>query len=444
MLLEFKVKNYKVFRDEAIFSLHNTKNETGLRYSIIKKKQGKHTVEGLCSSVIYGPNAAGKTNLIGAIDTFRAIVLRGNIKNGETTPADNPSRCKLELNPNKALKSPKPIEFSIEFFYARKLVKYTLCFDVGSFMSPKNDRHIVKEELSINNKLIFTRDNKISWGKLSEIETFFTKRKFTLKEIVDMEIAEASLDSTDLFLTNGFKMFFSPSLVNSIYEWFNEKLKVVCSSNQLETKPSLSVTSKTAVYTDELINKVAESFGVYSNRLVFLKNDDKYKLCSVFLEDTNEKKDVLYAEFFESLGTIRFLSLFPLVYQALTEGHTLILDEFDASLHPMAIMSIINVFHNNEINTEGAQLIFNTHNPIFLNKNLFRSDEIKFVERDSESHTSEVYALSDFDDKETQKSDIPSVYMDNYFVSRYGAIEHVDFSSLFEDILEKNQQEDVK
>ena len=58
------------------------------------------------------------------------------------------------------------------------------------------------------------------------------------------------------------------------------------------------------------------------------------------------------------------------------------MDEFDASLHPMALMSIVGAFHNDEINKKGAQLIFNTHNPIFLNKNIFRRDEIKFVDRD--------------------------------------------------------------
>ena len=41
-----------------------------------------------------------------------------------------------------------------------------------------------------------------------------------------------------------------------------------------------------------------------------------------------------------------------------------------------------------------AQLIFNTHNPIFLNSNLFRRDEIKFVERDDDTHDSVLYALS--------------------------------------------------
>ena len=85
---------------------------------------------------------------------------------------------------------------------------------------------------------------------------------------------------------------------------------------------------------------------------------------------------------FESYGTIRFINEFPLVIQVLLNGGTLVMDEFDASIHPMALMNIINVFHNDGINKNYAQLIFNTHNPIFLDSSLLRRDEIKFVERE--------------------------------------------------------------
>lgn len=109
-----------------------------------------------------------------------------------------------------------------------------------------------------------------------------------------------------------------------------------------------------------------------------------------------EGKVQLSAEMFESYGTIRFINMFPLVVNAILNGGTLVVDEFDASIHPMALMSIINVFHNDDININRAQLIFNTHNPIFLNSNLFRRDEIKFVERDDNTHFSKHYSLSDF------------------------------------------------
>jgi AAA15 family ATPase/GTPase len=51
----------------------------------------------------------------------------------------------------------------------------------------------------------------------------------------------------------------------------------------------------------------------------------------------------------------------------LQRGGILVVDEFDASIHPMALMNIITLFHNDELNTHKAQLVFNTHNPIFLN-----------------------------------------------------------------------------
>ena len=49
--------------------------------------------------------------------------------------------------------------------------------------------------------------------------------------------------------------------------------------------------------------------------------------------------------------------MFPLILSAIKTGSVLFIDEFDASIHPMAIMSLINVFHNEEINKNGAQLI---------------------------------------------------------------------------------------
>lgn len=75
------------------------------------------------------------------------------------------------------------------------------------------------------------------------------------------------------------------------------------------------------------------------------------------------------------------------------------------------------------------------NNPIFLNSNLFRRDEIKFVERDDDTHDSVLYALSDFGttgDKGVRKHED---YMSKYFISQYGAIKDIDFTPIFEEIL---------
>jgi hypothetical protein len=99
----------------------------------------------------------------------------------------------------------------------------------------------------------------------------------------------------------------------------------------------------------------------------------------------------------------------------------------------MALMNIISIFHNDDINKNCAQLVFNTHNPIFLDSSLLRRDEIKFVERNDETGNSEHYALSDFRTADGIRKG--EDYMNNYFVSRYGAIKDIDFYPILEKIM---------
>lgn len=159
-------------------------------------------------------------------------------------------------------------------------------------------------------------------------------------------------------------------------------------------------------------------------------------MLSSIIDDVNVKA-ILPAEVYESYGTVRFINEFPLIIDALMNGGTLVMDEFDASIHPMALMNIINIFHNDDINVNNAQLIFNTHNPIFLNANLFRRDEIKFVERNDNTYESEHYSLSDFKTYGESGVRKGEDYMKRYFVNQYGAIKDVDFSSILESIIKK-------
>ena len=201
---------------------------------------------------------------------------------------------------------------------------------------------------------------------------------------------------------------------------------------------------KKTVYIEKTTDKAAKLFGINSIAVGYVISDDEPegKLYSIFKDIKNKRGAAIAAEIFESYGTIRFVNMFPLVIKAIKTGGTLVVDEFDASIHPMALMSIINIFHNDDINVNGAQLIFNTHNPIFLNSNLFRRDEIKFVERDDDTHYSSLYALSDFGttgDRGVRKHED---YMSRYFVSQYGAIKDIDFTPIFEELMMDEKEED--
>ena len=91
MLLEFKTKNYKCFKDEAVFSMMPAPKQKGLDYSLLTQAAGKKDHTALCSSVVYGANAAGKSNIVSAIQTFKSIVLQATdmIPNVLSWPLDN-------------------------------------------------------------------------------------------------------------------------------------------------------------------------------------------------------------------------------------------------------------------------------------------------------------------------------------------------------------------
>lgn len=436
MLLEFRTKNYKSFVEETKFSMVAAPKQKGLDYSLCTEKIKGKNVKGLCASVLYGPNASGKTNIIGAMDVMRSILIRGNIRNSEEKSSPNPASAALELIPNNNLKEVEPVEFYVSFIEDGMQISYELLMELGTFLDAEYERKIIKEQLCINGEVIFNREMELSIQNLKSIKPYLSipvgKNPTGLEEI-----AKNSLNREELFLTNGFKLIFAQEFVKVVTNWFANKFMVICRADSMQLIKRFADPQKKAVYVEKTTDKAAKLFGINSNALgyVISEDDSEAKLCSLFKDEKNKKASAMAAELFESYGTIRFINMFPLVIRAILTGGTLIIDEFDASIHPMALMSIINIFHNDEININHAQLVFNTHNPIFLNSNLFRRDEIKFVERDDDSHYSKLYALSDFGTTGDKGVRMHSDYMKSYFVSEYGAIKDIDFTPIFEEII---------
>lgn len=439
MLLEFRTKNYKSFKDELVFSLVPAPKQNGLNYSVLREKAGEKTYKGLCSAVIYGPNAAGKTNIIGAMDTFKAIVLRGHIRNDIEKNSPNIASGRLELIPNSFCRTQEPVEFSIMFTTEQFLIEYTFAAMLGNFLEAEYPRKIVFERLTVNHSTIFERKEKLKIGQLKSIESLLVN---AFEKNVSQTMSAANLNDEELFLMNGFKAMFSSKLVSMIVNWLSSKFLVVYWANFIKLKQTFNDGSQDAAYIEETLNDAAICFGINSNALGYVVEKDgrDAKLCSLF-GNGKEGGIALPAELFESYGTIRFVNMFPIIIQALRDGGTLVVDEFDASIHPMALMNIINIFHNDELNPNHAQLIFNTHNPIFLNSNLFRRDEIKFVERDEEDHCSTHYALSDFGTAGKMGVRMNGDYMKGYFVNRYGAIKDIDFSPVVRSVLYDNAED---
>ncbi len=436
MLLEFRTENYKSFVEEASFKMMAAPKQKDLEYSLIKHIINGKEDKGLCSSVIYGPNASGKTNIIGAMDVLRAIVLRGNINNSSEQISPNKAAYNLELIPNNTIKKKQPVKFFISFVENEMKFDYSLVINLGVFMDADEYREVLREALSVNNNMIFDRTTDgIKLGEFKYIREYLPNgiesEYDSVLRFVGMNLAK----DDELFLANGFKNIISPDLYGIIQKWFQNKFMVIYKADSLQFIRRFEDPQKQTVYVEKTINEAAKAFGINSNAVGYVasENDSQAKLCSVFRE--GKKMKAIPADVFESFGTLRFVNLFPLVLKAIKTGSTLVVDEFDASIHPIALMSIINIFHNDDVNKNGAQLIFNTHNPIFLNSNLFRRDEIKFVEKDDDTHYSEIYSLADFGTSGENGVRKGEDYIKNYFVSKYGAIKDIDFTPIVENFM---------
>lgn len=439
MLLQFKTENFKSFLDEMNFSMTPAPKQKDLEYSILEHKIGNKTYKGLCSAIIYGPNASGKTNIISAMDVFKEIVLKGNIRNSDELRSPNISEGKLELIPNNLNRCPKPTKFYIRFVEGELLVEYELKIDLGLFLDRNYQRKIEFESLRINDKTIYERTDQIEFFNLKSIEKYLIT-EFRENEDSAKAIARNNLNETELFLTNGFKMMFSSKIVSFILGWLEEKFIVIYRADAAEIKSKLDNTEGGKVFINRTTNDAAKLFGINSNALGYVVPEDggEPQLCSIF----KDNGVAIPAKHFESYGTVRFINMFPLILKALVEGSVLVMDEFDANIHPMALMNIINIFHDDDINKKNAQLIFNTHNPIFLNANIVRRDEIKFVERDDETHLSTHYSLSDFKTSGSNGVRKADDYLKHYFLGRYGAVKDIDFYDLFETLIKDNSSED--
>ena len=307
MLLEFRTRNYKSFADEMVFSMTPAPKQKGLDYSVLTQKAGSKDYKGLCSAVIYGPNASGKTNVIGAMDTFKSIVLRGNINNADAVSL-NVAASSLELVPN-CNGSAAPTEFGIRFVDNGLLVDYSIIIDLGTFLDKDYPRRILEEQLTVNGKQVFLRNETLEVQLPSVIKDYVNKsiKKKTAKML---DLAKDGLTDTELFLNNGFKSIYAQKLTAAILDWFANRFIVVCHAEDMRIVRKFADPKANTICVEKTLTDAARAFGITANALGYKPNSDKegedVMLVSIF------GNKLLPAEVFESYGTIRFINEFPL------------------------------------------------------------------------------------------------------------------------------------
>ena len=109
------------------------------------------------------------------------------------------------------------------------------------------------------------------------------------------------------------------------------------------------------------------------------------------------------------------------------------IDELDAKLHPKLLEYIISLFTNPNVNKNGAQLVFTSHDMYTLNSNVFRRDEIWFACKDKKEATI-LYSLSDIKDSNNRTARNDTSFSKQYLSGRYGADPYYNKFITWEDI----------
>ena len=78
MLIQFKVKNFLSFKDEAIIDLRAVASDQSMPSNLIEKEYRNKPIKMLKSAALYGANASGKTNFIYAMTLFKDFICRND------------------------------------------------------------------------------------------------------------------------------------------------------------------------------------------------------------------------------------------------------------------------------------------------------------------------------------------------------------------------------
>ena len=434
MIIEYEFGNYRSFKDRTKFSM-KASSQTTFNDSLIRVC-GERI---LPSTVIYGANASGKSNIISSLETFRNIVVIGSLSTATKQLAN------LELCPFIHDNGKEPIYLCLDFINNEKRFKYSIAFNVEKLL--RQGRKIVYEKLEIaNNKkfaTIFSRENDTI--KLSTDEKILNILNVDLDFIRKIEDRfNDNLDDTELFLSRGFKSSISNELADVVIDFFENKLFVI-----------KDFTQSTMSVQVEIDDEQKNNFTMWNKFLdLFVKSAD-FGPQSILFKNKNNSSDEhtadmqlfsLYqrfdnqgvyipAELMESRGTLKLVEFGIAFVHLFENGGVFVLDEFDAALHPEIVKGIISLFNDNHFNKKGAQLIFTTHNPIYLNNKMFRRDQIRFVEKDKTTYRSAVYALSDFGSADVRNDEN---FLINYFKGKYSSLPFIDFSALLKNKVDDN------
>lgn len=428
MVKEFSFGNYRSFKEIQSLNMTASKiNElTENNIIVLNEKQSL-----LKSKAIYGANASGKSNVVKALVSFIKII-------------------KNSVRDEKVLDLIENFKLSVETDYEPSFFQLIFVMNKMQF----------RYGFEVTNKKI-----KSEWlfGVPKEREVcYFVREENSIKDISKLHFEEGfkllsiyndSEGENEVFRTNSLFLSAVAAMNGKLSKQLINAISSITVLSGLQDKQLYNI-SGTNLKNEATKNKITDflkiaDVGINSldviepesnnNNLVVQEPPVEYlkrmehssKIGSVIslhnkYNERKEKVGETNLQFLssQSEGTLKMFEISTFIINAIENGETLVIDEFDARLHPLVSKKIVELF-NSQGNSE-AQLIFATHDTNLLSADLLRRDQIDFVEKDKygESH---LYSLVQFKGIRNTAS-----FEKDYIKGKYGAIPFLgDFNQLF-------------
>lgn len=417
MLIQFRFKNFKSFRDDTILDLSATKIT---EYSDRVISAGYEKL--LPAAAIFGANASGKSNVIEAFRYMMTYVIESFSYGGD--PDDKKKkRKKLKYTPFLFDSTSRNAESFFEVYFMDVEERGYKSYNYGFTL---NQDGVIEEWL--NSKAKTAREYKhVFYRNGDELDLSGLPAK-------SQELIRISLNREALIVSLGAKL--KVTKLKSIRDWFYD-VNFANFGNPYENVFLSSLIPDGFAENKSVQDKVVAYFSSFDSSIIgfhaeVMKGEDEdhrqVKINAIHRMVNGGTTSIPLEE--ESDGTLKMFALYPALQSTLENGGVLFVDELNARLHPLLVRSFLITFLNPEINLKHAQLVFTTHDSWQLSNNLLRRDEIWFTEKDG-SGVSALYSLADFVDEEGTKIRKDESYEKNYLLGKYGAIPTLKYFDMF-------------
>jgi uncharacterized protein len=393
MLLKFKVKNFRSIKDEIEISFEaaNYKEHPNNVASI----DGIGDI--LKSTVFYGANASGKSNLLKAMEAikffcFSSVLQHPNEEIGVYEPFILEKSFKKE-----------PVFFEIEFF-AKDGIKYSYSI---SFTEFEIEFEILKFAPKGKYALLFHRNK----GDVAFGEYFKGEKKSIQRSMLKNQsfLSNAIINNVGIirtafsFLYSNLSFYSNFEDVSFLFHYDRIAQLLLDKNKQFSSRYrniiSAFDTGIFALEPSEITDykKSSKEASITSKKQSNSKKQYELKTYHKHFIKNDEFGLIEFDTFNESEGTQGLMLVAGLILEALAKGSVLVIDEFERNLHPHITKTLIKMFHDPRINKKNAQLIFATHDITQLDNEVFRRDQIWFTEKDEYGATS-AFSLAEFSD----------------------------------------------